>query len=91
MRSTWGTSLGEDKLGARDKILNTKVARRACAGNTPDKHSPEGKKKIPVAFDLDFEGAPPCVSDPPPPREIPHTKTRDRDPVHQLWGRPRGQ
>ena len=31
-RSTWGTSQGEDKLGARgprDKILNTKVARRA--------------------------------------------------------------
>ena len=34
VRSTWGTSLGEDKLGARDKILNTKVARRACAGQT---------------------------------------------------------
>jgi hypothetical protein len=30
--STWGTSLGEDKLGARDKICNTKVAWRACAG-----------------------------------------------------------
>ena len=29
MRSTWGTSLGEDKPGARDKILNTKVTRRA--------------------------------------------------------------
>ena len=27
--STWGTSLGEDKLGARARILNTKVARRA--------------------------------------------------------------
>ena len=34
VRSTWGTSQGEDKLGARDKILNTKVARRACAGQT---------------------------------------------------------
>ena len=34
VRSTWGTSQGEDKLGARDKILNTKVARRA---NTPPK------------------------------------------------------
>ena len=33
-----GTSLGEDKLGARDKILNTKVARRACTGQT----SPQG-------------------------------------------------
>ena len=27
--STWGISQSEDKLGARDKILNTKVARRA--------------------------------------------------------------
>ena len=26
VRSTWGTSLGGDKLGARDRILNTKVA-----------------------------------------------------------------
>ena len=34
VRSTSGTSLGEDKLGARDKILNTKVACRACAGQT---------------------------------------------------------
>ena len=34
VRSTWGTSQGEDKLGARDRILNTKVARRACAGQT---------------------------------------------------------
>ena len=34
VRSTWGTSQSEDKLGARDKILNTKVARRACAGQT---------------------------------------------------------
>ena len=25
--STWGTSQGEDKLGAIDKILNTKVVR----------------------------------------------------------------
>ena len=29
VRSTWGTSLGEDKLGATDKILNTKVVRQA--------------------------------------------------------------
>ena len=34
VRSTWGTSQGEGKLGARDKILNTKVARQACAGQT---------------------------------------------------------
>ena len=32
--STWGISQGEDNLGARDKIPNTKVARRACAGQT---------------------------------------------------------
>ena len=29
VRSTWGTFQGEDKVGARDKILTTKVARRA--------------------------------------------------------------
>ena len=34
VRSTWGTSQGEDKIGARDKILNTKVARQARAGQT---------------------------------------------------------
>ena len=34
VRSTWGTSQGEDKLGARDRMLNTKVARRACARQT---------------------------------------------------------
>ena len=34
VRSTWGTSQGEDKPGARDKILTTKVARRARAGQT---------------------------------------------------------
>ena len=38
VRSTSGTSLGEDKLGAR--IINTKVVRRACTGLAPDKHSP---------------------------------------------------
>ena len=35
VRSTWGTSQGEDKLGARDKILDTKVACRARAGQNP--------------------------------------------------------
>ena len=40
VRSTWGTSQGEDKPGARDRILNTKVARRACTGRAPGKHSP---------------------------------------------------
>ena len=34
VQSTWGTSPGEDKFGARDRILNTKVARRAPAGQT---------------------------------------------------------
>ena len=32
--SAWGTSQGEDKPGARDKILNTKVACRARARQT---------------------------------------------------------
>ena len=40
MLSTRGTSLGGDPLGARDRILNTKVAHRACAGRAPGKHSP---------------------------------------------------
>ena len=44
---TWGTSLGEDKLGARDKLLNTNVARRACAGRAPGKHSPTQATKLP--------------------------------------------
>ena len=39
VQSTWGTSLGEDKLGAEDRILNTsfaqtKVARWACGRQT---------------------------------------------------------
>ena len=38
VRSTWGTSPGEDKPGARDQILDTKVVRlgmrRARAGQT---------------------------------------------------------
>ena len=32
--STWGTALGEDKLGARATIFTTKVVRRARAGET---------------------------------------------------------
>ena len=40
VQSTWGTPTGEDKLGARDRILDTKVARRACAGRALGKHSP---------------------------------------------------
>ena len=34
VRSTWETSQIEDKFGARDKILTTKVAHRACSGQT---------------------------------------------------------
>ena len=34
VRSTWGTFLREDTLGARHRILNTKVACQACAGQT---------------------------------------------------------
>ena len=32
VQSGWGISLGEDKIGARARILNTKVARQARAG-----------------------------------------------------------
>ena len=32
VQSTWGHSLGEDKLGARARILDTKVACPARAG-----------------------------------------------------------
>ena len=35
VRSTWGTSLGEDTLGTRERILHAKVARRACAARAP--------------------------------------------------------
>ena len=35
VRFIWGTSRGEDPLGARDKILNTNVVRRTCAGRAP--------------------------------------------------------
>ena len=45
VRLTLGTSQGEDKLRARDKILNTKVAHRACAERAPGKHSLEIPKK----------------------------------------------
>ena len=48
VRSIWGTSLGEDKLGATDKILNTKVARRACVGRAPGKHPPSDP--LPLSF-----------------------------------------
>ena len=32
--ATWGNSLGDHKLGARGRILATKVARRACTMQT---------------------------------------------------------
>ena len=46
--STWGTSVGGNKSGARDRILNTKVARRACAGQTfsPCSHLSSGKTAL---------------------------------------------
>ena len=53
VRFTWGTSRGEDPLGARDCILNTKVARRACAGRAPGKHSPSDKTQIKFKQDSD--------------------------------------
>ena len=51
VRSTWGTSQSEDKLGARDKILSAKVARRACAGRAPGKHSPSTQIKKDERFE----------------------------------------
>ena len=41
--STWGAPLGEGKSGVKVGIVNTKVAYRACAGQTPpseDEHFP---------------------------------------------------
>ena len=61
VRPTWGTSLGEDKLGARDGILDTKVARRACAGCVPGKHSP--KEGLPVCLQLIEQGRPKYAED----------------------------
>ena len=49
---TWGTSQGEDKPGARDKILNTKVA----LGHAPGKHSPLVAK--PVSHAIKTEAIP---------------------------------
>ena len=73
VRSTQGTSLGEDKLGARDKILNTKVARRACAGQTFPPHRRRGFPApglhwaAPPAFRLTPADGPPPASAPRPP------------------------
>ena len=47
VRSTWGTSQGEDKLGARDKILEAKVACQACTRRAPGRHSPIGPPLFP--------------------------------------------
>ena len=47
VRSTWGTSQGEDNCGARDRILNTKAVRRACAGQT----FPQSRPQISGPFD----------------------------------------
>ena len=77
VRSTWGTSLGGDKLGARDRILNTKVARRARAGHAPGARRANIPPKVPAIvqasmeklasaigagkFGAPFEGVTPCV------------------------------
>ena len=57
VQSTWGTSQGEDKLGARDKILHTKVARQACAGCAPGKHSPVDRRPLSKVYQA--HGLPP--------------------------------
>ena len=41
VRCSWGTSQDEDKPGARDRMLHTKVARQVCAGRVPGKRSPD--------------------------------------------------
>ena len=46
VRSTWGSSRGEDKLGAKDRILNTKVAHRACTRRAPGKHPPAELQEV---------------------------------------------
>ena len=59
VRSTWGTSQGEDKLGARDRTLNTKVAHEACAGRVPGKHSSQGTQVQPCSYTIVFRASPP--------------------------------
>ena len=64
VRSTWGTSQGEDKLGARDKILSTKVVRRACTRQT----FPYGKGYtiiyfVPILFHFCSNLSPLCFAD----------------------------
>ena len=53
VQSAWGTSLDEDKPGARDKILDTKVAHRARAGQTfsPRRKAQQLHEKIPKGVD----------------------------------------
>ena len=47
VRSTWGTSLGDDKLVARARILKTKVAHQARAGQTfPPKSKKGGRGNV---------------------------------------------
>ena len=49
VQSTWGASQGEEKPGARGKILNTKVARRARTEHASGKHSPSSSSKTETA------------------------------------------
>ena len=55
VRSTWGTSLGGDKLGARNGILNTKVAHWARAGQTFP------QLRVPIVVHPHFAVFPCCI------------------------------
>ena len=53
----WGTSLGEDKFGARARILTTKVVHRASAAQTsPPPHPPPAGSLGPPTSDKEGSG-----------------------------------
>ena len=73
VQSTRGTSQGDGQLGARDKILNTKVARRARAGRTFP-HCPPLNRRSRCPCAAPSRGPFPLKRLPPPPplRPSPH-------------------
>ena len=63
--STWGTSLGEDKLGARDRTLNAKVGTHRA--NIP----PMSTVQVTVAHLASFQTLHPrALQCPPPPPSL---------------------
>ena len=75
MRSTWGTSLGGDKRGARARILNTKVVRQACAGQTfpppVSSFSSDVQARIRTTKDVRSSPPPPLAGPTRPPPALP--------------------